>query len=119
MPEVDDRKLGPGRMVLVVGPSGAGKDTLIDALKLRLNDRPDVHFARRAITRKADPGSEDHDTVSRGEFDRLTRAGEVALSWEAHGLGYIIPKVCDDIIRAGGTVIANGSRSILASPHQG
>ncbi|WP_428648019.1 phosphonate metabolism protein/1,5-bisphosphokinase (PRPP-forming) PhnN [Roseibium sp.] len=107
-------KIGPGRMVLVVGPSGAGKDTLILALRERLKDRRDVHFARRAITREADPNAEDHDTLSRDEFDRLTVSGEAALSWEAHGLGYVIPKSCDDIIRSGGTVIANGSRSILA-----
>lgn len=107
-------KVGPGRMVLVVGPSGAGKDTLIAALKDRLQDRNDVEFARRLITREADAAAEDHDTVSRLEFDRLVDAGEVALSWEAHGLGYVIPRRYDDAIAAGKTIIANGSRRVLA-----
>ncbi|GAB4519641.1 MAG: phosphonate metabolism protein/1,5-bisphosphokinase (PRPP-forming) PhnN [Roseibium sp.] len=107
-------KIGPGRMVLVVGPSGAGKDTLMAALQMRLQDRTDVVFARRAITRQADPGAEDHDTLSRAEFDRLVTAGEAALAWEAHGLGYLIPAAYDAAIRIGGTVIANGSRRILA-----
>jgi len=106
-------KLGPGRMVLVVGPSGAGKDTLMAALKERLADRGDVRFARRAITRIADADAEDHDTLSREDFDRMVAAGDVALSWEAHGLGYVIPHAYDDLVRAGVTVIANGSRKVL------
>jgi len=111
-------KLGPGRMVLVVGPSGAGKDTLMDALKARLAGRADVAFARRAITRVADADAEDHDTLSREEFDRLVAEDGVALSWEAHGLGYVIPKSYDDAIRSGETVIANGSRRVLKQADQ-
>ncbi|PVB61169.1 phosphonate metabolism protein/1,5-bisphosphokinase (PRPP-forming) PhnN [Labrenzia sp. 011] len=100
-------------MVLVVGPSGAGKDTLMEALQDRLRGRSDVQFARRAITRQADADAEDHDTLDRAGFERLVSTGEVALAWEAHGLGYVIPKTCDAVIRAGGTVIANGSRRVL------
>lgn len=100
-------------MILVVGPSGAGKDTLMAALKARLAGRPDVAFARRAITRTADADAEDHDTLDRAEFDHAVAAGEVALAWEAHGLGYVIPKTYDELIRSGGTVIANGSRRVL------
>lgn len=106
-------KLGPGRMVLVVGPSGAGKDTLMAALKARLAGRTDVSFARRAVTRQADVEAEDHDTLSRAEFDQLRAAGKVALCWEAHGLGYVIPQSYDRAIEAGATVIANGSRKVL------
>jgi len=108
-------KLGPGRMVLVVGPSGAGKDTLMAALKDRVSGRGDVTFARRAITRRADAGTEDHDTLSREDFDRRCAEGDVALAWEAHGLGYVLPRSCDAAIRSGGTVIANGSRKVLKS----
>lgn len=106
-------KLGPGKMVLVVGPSGAGKDTLMSALKTRLEGRTSVHFARRAITRQQDPGAEDHESLTRPQFERLVAAGETALFWEAHGLGYVIPEACDERIRAGDTVIANGSRRVL------
>jgi ribose 1,5-bisphosphokinase len=100
-------------MVLVVGPSGAGKDTLMLALKEKLEGKEGICFARRAITRTPDASAEDHDTLSRTEFDTLVNERKVALAWEAHGLGYIIPKSCDDIVRAGGTVIANGSRRVL------
>lgn len=115
LPELEQAsaKLGPGRMVLVVGPSGAGKDTLLDGLKVRLAGRPGLHFARRQITRSADAGSEDHDRLSEADFDRMVSSGDMALAWRAHGLGYLIPASCDDVIRAGGTVIANGSRRAL------
>lgn len=106
-------KLGPGKMVLVVGPSGAGKDTLMSALRQALQARADVHFARRAITRDADPDAEDHETLTRSEFDSLVARAETALSWEAHGLGYVIPGHYDELIRSGDTVIANGSRRVL------
>ncbi|WP_296589484.1 phosphonate metabolism protein/1,5-bisphosphokinase (PRPP-forming) PhnN [Roseibium sp.] len=111
-------KLGPGRMVLVVGPSGAGKDTLMLALKERLEARQDISFARRAITREADAAAEDHDTLTRPEFEALVEADDVALAWEAHGLGYVIPKSYDRMVQSGGTVIANGSRRVLKRAHE-
>lgn len=98
---------------MVVGPSGAGKDTLMAALKDQLKGNDSVVFARRAVTRDADAGSEDHDTLSRSDFETLVSAGNVALSWEAHGLGYVVPQSYDHAIRDGKTVIANGSRKVL------
>ncbi|GGB39257.1 ribose 1,5-bisphosphate phosphokinase PhnN [Roseibium aquae] len=106
-------KVGPGKMVLVVGPSGSGKDTLISALKERCMGRDDLVFARRLITRSPDAASEDHDTLTMAEFDHLAASGELALSWRAHGLGYCLPKACDTAIEQGRTVIANGARRIL------
>ena len=53
-----------GQLVLIVGPSGVGKDTLIAWLRERLGNRPDVMFVRRTVTRKADTTLEDHDTMS-------------------------------------------------------
>ncbi|WP_209015872.1 phosphonate metabolism protein/1,5-bisphosphokinase (PRPP-forming) PhnN [Roseibium sp. RKSG952] len=110
---VSNGKAGPGRLVLIVGPSGAGKDTLIAGLKADLAGRSDIHFARRQVTRPADADSEDHDTLSEDAYAAVTTNGNCALFWRAHGLGYVLPQTCDDVIRRGGTVIANGARRAL------
>jgi len=102
-----------GRMVVVVGPSGAGKDTLIGRAAQYFEGRTDVHFARRVITRGADAGGEDHISVSEGGFEAMDRAGSFAVSWTAHGLKYGIPAAVLQELSQGNIVIANGSRSVL------
>ncbi|MBZ5763482.1 MULTISPECIES: phosphonate metabolism protein/1,5-bisphosphokinase (PRPP-forming) PhnN [Rhizobium] len=102
-----------GMMVVVVGPSGAGKDTLIGRAAEYFDGRTDVHFARRVITRGADAGGEDHVSVSEGGFDAMERAGSFAISWDAHGLKYGIPAAVRQELAQGNIVIANGSRSVL------
>lgn len=102
-----------GCMVAVVGPSGAGKDTLMAYAAHALEGRDDVIFVRRVITRDAAAGGEDHDGVSDEEFDALEKAGRFAVSWGAHGLRYGIPADTRDAVAAGQLVIANGSRSAL------
>ena len=91
----------------VVGPSGAGKDTLM-AGACALD--PDIRLVRRVITRPADAGGEDFDGVSEAEFDLRKAAGDFALDWAAHGLRYGIPA---DQLAGSGTVIFNGSRDAL------
>jgi len=51
---------GRGTLVLVVGPSGAGKDSVIGALRQRLAGDDRVAFARRVITRAVEEGGEAH-----------------------------------------------------------
>ncbi len=111
------RTLSPGTMIVIVGPSGAGKDTLMDYAAARLSGRPGFHFTRRVITRSCDAGGENHDAVSMHEFIRLEDAGAFAVSWQAHGLKYGIPAAVYRHLEAGEVVIANGSRSAL--PHFG
>jgi phosphonate metabolism protein PhnN/1,5-bisphosphokinase (PRPP-forming) len=103
-----------GALVLVVGPSGAGKDTLIRAARARLADDPRFIFVRRLVTREADPEAEDHETISRTEFERARAVGEYALSWEAHGFGYALPYAVSEAVRQGHVVVANVSRRVIA-----
>jgi ribose 1,5-bisphosphokinase len=105
--------IGPGRLILVVGPSGAGKDTLIDGARAALANDASVVFARRVITRTSS-AAEDHDTASDESFRRATAEGAFALWWEAHGHCYGIPAAIDDAIRAGHAVVCNVSRTIVA-----
>lgn len=110
----DTAPIGPGRLVLVVGPSGAGKDTVLTGARLRLAGDPTVFFPRRVVTRPMSE-AEDHDTMTSDAFDAAIKDGSFALSWSAHGLKYGIPRAADDNIRAGHTVVCNVSRAIIAS----
>jgi phosphonate metabolism protein PhnN/1,5-bisphosphokinase (PRPP-forming) len=103
-----------GRLILVVGPSGAGKDRLISAAKAQLSNRHDVYFIRREITRPANAGSEDHIAVSESDFEAHRRDGRYFLSWRAHGLGYGIPSEVAARLMAGVDVVANVSRGVIA-----
>jgi len=104
-------RIGPGRLVLVVGPSGAGKDTLIDLARATLRNDASVVFPRRVVTRAA--ADEPHDTMDPDAFARAARAGAFALTWDAHDLRYGIPAEIDGDIRAGRTVVCNVSRTIV------
>jgi ribose 1,5-bisphosphokinase len=110
----DTGPIGPGRLVVVVGPSGAGKDTLIAAARARLAADPAFVFPLRLVTRAA-TAAEDHLTISDGDFARGVSRGEFAFWWEAHGLKYALPAALDDDLRAGRTVVCNVSRGILSA----
>lgn len=105
--------IAAGIMAVVVGPSGAGKDTLMNLAARHFAGRPDVHFVRRVITREGDAGNEDHRSVSEVDFDAMEQSGAFAVSWEAHGLKYGIPADVTNELARGNLVIANGSRSVL------
>lgn len=105
-------RIGPGRLVLVVGPSGAGKDTIIAGAKEACAGRTNIVFPRRIVTRAAS-GAEDHDTLADSAFEQAVRDGGFAFWWQAHKLKYGIPRSVDDAIRAGRTVICNVSRAIV------
>jgi ribose 1,5-bisphosphokinase len=104
-----------GCLVLVVGPSGAGKDSILDGARQALDGDDRFTFVRREITRPADAGGEDHIAVTQEVFRQRAVDGSYALVWEAHGLGYGIPSAALKGLARGQTVIANVSRGILAS----
>lgn len=105
--------LGAGRLVLVVGPSGVGVDTLIDAARREFSDNPAYHFVRRTITRPAGSVGEEHDPIEIETFRERRARGHYALAWEAHGLGYGIPLSVEDRLREGKIVIVNASRTVI------
>jgi len=106
--------IGPGRLILVVGPSGAGKDTLLGLAKAACAEDRGIVFPRRVITRQAS-ASEDNEEVSLGTFQEALTRSEYAMHWEAHGHCYALSRAIDDEIRAGHTVVANVSRTVVAA----
>lgn len=109
--------IGPGRLVLVVGPSGAGKDTLLRLARAASVDDPSVVFPRRVVTRESS-ADEDNVAVTFDEFRRAREHGDFAVHWEAHGHFYALSTGVDDDIRAGRTVVVNVSRTVISALRQ-
>ena len=105
--------LRSGCFVAVVGPSGAGKDTLLDHARSALASEQEIHFVRRVVTRAPAPGGEDHATLTETEFAKAEARGGFAVSWQAHGLSYGLPAEIDRHMAAGMAVIANLSRAAI------
>jgi ribose 1,5-bisphosphokinase len=104
----------PGKLVLVVGPSGAGKDSLLRRAAQELSDERHIVFPRRVITRPSDDATEAHDTMTVDEFIAAKESNRFALCWQAHGLHYGIPASLRDDLMAGRTAAVNVSRAIVA-----
>ena len=102
------------RLIYVMGPSGAGKDTLLAWLRDHLPTASGVHFARRTITRATLPGDEQHHSVDVSYFLQLRQAGAFGLDWQANGLHYGIAHSQLTGHPAGDSVVVNGSRAYLA-----
>jgi len=107
-----------GTLVLVVGPSGAGKDTLIAGARRDLKGDARFVFPRRAITRPQVAGTEDSETMAPGAFAAAMAAGAFALAWRAHNYSYGIPVSIEAVLRQGRHVIANVSRSVIPEARQ-
>lgn len=101
-----------GRFIAIVGPSGVGKDSVMQALAAA---DPNLRLARRVITRSGDAGGESFDAVTEAEFLQHKARGAFTLSWQAHGLRYGIPVTTARDIAGGHDVLANLSRSVLAA----
>jgi ribose 1,5-bisphosphokinase len=102
-----------GTMVVVVGPSGAGKDSVMSYAARYFADEPRLGFVRRVITRPSNSGGEAHEAIDATGFEARAAAGDFAVSWDAHGLSYGIPRDTFDQLADGMTLVANGSRSAL------
>ena len=101
-------------LILIVGPSGAGKDTLLNGARHALAGNASFRFVRRVITRPLAPGDEQHEPVSDDAFARMRDSGHFALHWRAHGLQYGIPADITEDLAQDRTVLANVSRAVVA-----
>ena len=115
--DASDRRSGTGRLIFLVGPSGSGKDSLIDASREQLA-AAGVEIARRVITRSAEAKGEAAQGVTPEQFDTLRAQGAFAMHWRANGLDYGIPRQVDQWLAAGRAVLVNGSRAYLPEARQ-
>lgn len=99
-----------GRFITVVGPSGVGKDSVMNALCVAM---PDMVRCRRVITRAPEAGGEDYEPVDEEAFQLRIKRGDFALWWQAHDLFYGVPNDVHTHLERGSNVIANLSRSKL------
>jgi ribose 1,5-bisphosphokinase len=99
-----------GPLVYVMGPSGAGKDSVMNRARALLPSKAPVFFAHRYITRPADIGGENHVALSEAEFLLRREHGLFAFDWEAHGNRYGIGCEIETWRKAGLTVVVSGSR---------
>lgn len=115
---LDDRprRGAPGaQLVIISGPSGVGKDTIIDALRRR-PDADRYHFVVTCTTRAARPGEVDgvsYHFLDRDAFLALRDAGELLEANEVHGHWYGTPR--DQVVEA----LASGRDVILKIDVQG
>ena len=114
IPETNTTTIGPGKLVLVVGPSGAGKDTLLGLARAACAEDPTIVFARRVVTREAS-SAEDNERTSFEAFREARARGAFAIAWEAHGHAYGLTRSIADDICAGRTVVANVSRTVISA----
>ena len=99
-------------IILVVGPSGSGKDTLLRSARKYFAGNDTVAFARRYITRPPDK-NEDNYYVDAIGFDYLQKSGFFLSSWQAHQNYY---GIAEHLVREGNgysTIVCSISRSAI------
>jgi ribose 1,5-bisphosphokinase len=101
------------QLIYVVGPSGAGKDSLMRWLRERSVRQPRLHWARRTVTRPSHDSSTGDISLDEASFSKTVLAGGFALQWQANGLRYGIPHEELTPILTQQWVFINGSRAHL------
>lgn len=97
----------------VIGPSGSGKDSLINGLRDRLDGEHTILFAHRYITRCWKAGGENHIELSANEFQQRLQSGLFCMEWQANNCCYAIGTEVHNWLNRGYSVVVNGSREHL------
>ena len=112
----------PGRLFFFVGPSGAGKDSLLRWVQQRLPHGGMV-FARRTVTKpvaagQGSDGGSAHESVDAAAFWNLAASGQFAMQWQVDGVCYGVRRGIEADLRAGFDVVVNGSREYVPQLEQ-
>ncbi len=117
MPE-KNRPTAAGRIIYLMGASGAGKDSLIDYALAHSGPETNFTVARRYLTRAGSEAGRHDKPVSSREFSRLERSGLLAMAWKSYNCSYGIGREIDSCLARGRDVIINGSRRYLAAARE-
>jgi guanylate kinase len=110
----------PGKLIVLTGPSGVGKGTLMQAL---LQRHPELYYSVSVTTRSPRPGEtngKNYYFISRSKFEQLVAQGEFLESAEFAGNYYGTPREAVlNHIQSGKLVVLEieleGARQIRAS----
>jgi ribose 1,5-bisphosphokinase len=100
-------------LVLIVGNSGSGKDSLIrETVHQWPVELPPLATTRRYITRPPH-SSEPFRSVSSEAFERMRSQGRFCLTWTSYGMAYGVAQEVLVDLGAGKPVLVNVSRSVI------
>ena len=101
------------RLIYVVGPSGAGKDSLLNWLRAHVPSHLPVAWARRTINRPGTTDGELHESVTTAQFDALIESQQLAVHWAANEHLYGIRHTELEPLKHRQWIFVNGSRAHL------
>lgn len=109
----NQKKVYAGWLILVVGNSGSGKDSIMKGVKEKFpSELKSLYLAQRFITRPPS-NTEDNIAVTPEEFKKISLQGRFALEWHIYGLDYGVPIDIDNWLEKGHPILVNVSRSIV------
>ena len=108
--------MAPGTLFLVLGPSGAGKDTCLDGARELMAGSKHTVFAKRWITRDPEKCADLEVPVTPEEMDLKSDMCELALFWEAHDTMYAVGNEIKPQLAQGLNVVVNVSRTCECTP---
>ena len=107
--------MAQGRIIYVMGPSGAGKTRLIEYARRKIDGSRAIAFGHRYITRPLGKDSENYVALSHAEFVQRKVRGLFAYDWQAYGFDYGIGVEIVSWLKAGLSVVIDGSRAHFVS----
>lgn len=106
-----------GSLVLVVGPSGVGKDTMIAGAQQALSNDKRFVFVQRMVSRPAGIDADEHDGMAPADFAKAELDGRFCLCWDAHNARYGLPISVDTDLSLGKVVVASVARHVVGEAH--
>ena len=111
----------PAKIFYLIGASGAGKDTILNAYKKSaVNEKEKIVVAHRYITRVNAVVAQGENFISLSDAEFALRDSHrlFALSWQANNCCYGIGVELDACLNSGLSIIVNGSRSYLPTAQE-